>query len=158
MQLTGFSPIEDKNSKILILGSMPSVKSLNQQEYYAHPQNAFWKILFALFENSYTADYQKKTNLLLTHHIALWDVLKHCVRPGSMDSDIKQPIPNDFTSFFSCHDIQKIYCNGQASYGYFQKYVKTSIPVICLPSTSPANARKSFAQKLGEWSQIKESL
>ena len=158
MIISSFPPIENEFSKILIVGTMPSVKSLEEKQFYAHPQNQFWKIMFSLFDKPYTTDYAVKKELLLDNHIALWDVLKNCVREGSMDSNIRKAIPNDFNNFFNTHNIGRVFCNGQASYKYFKKFVNPSIEYTCLPSTSPANARMSYDEKFKIWSQLKNHL
>ena len=140
---------------------MPGVQSLEKQQYYGHPQNNFWKILFAIFEQPFTADYEVRKNLLLRHRIALWDVLQACIRPGSLDSAIIAEIPNDFTAFLKVHPhITHIYFNGQKAAHFFKRHVdvENNYLLTTLPSTSPANAGKSFDVKLKEWEVIKEGL
>lgn len=154
---SSFEPIAENNPKLLILGTMPGALSLKEQQYYAHPQNMFWKILFRLFEQTYSVDYQERIGLLVRHHIALWDVLQHCEREGSLDSNIMNEIPNDFTAFFKEHiDIKHIIFNGQPAQKFFKKYIRLSNSHIyhLLPSTSPAHATKSFETKLQEWKLI----
>lgn len=150
-----FPPIVDDGSKILILGSMPGAASLSQQQYYAHPQNAFWKLLFAIHEVPFSTVYADRVRLLQDHHIALWDVLQNCEREGSLDSNICNEVPNDFSSFFSQYPkIKHVLFNGQVAYKYFKKYVglDSHKTYTLLPSTSPAHAGKSFQDKLQVWS------
>ena len=158
MVLKSFQPIIDENSKILILGSMPSVRSLEQQEYYAHPQNRFWKVMAELcsYADLHKCKFEIKKKVLLKNNIALWDVVKTCNRQGSLDSAIENVKPNDIKTLLKKHpNIKKIYCNGTASYTMFKKYFKDiDIPVIKLPSTSPANAKYSFEKLLEEWHSL----
>lgn len=138
---------------------MPSVQSLAANQYYGNPRNAFWKIIFTLFNTPFSSDYEQRKNVLLENRIALWDVLEACVRPGSLDSAIEQEVPNDFNSFLKTHpNIKYIYFNGQKAAAYFKKYIKleNDYQLTTLPSTSPANAGKSFEVKLKEWSVIQQ--
>ena len=138
---------------------MPSVQSLAANQYYGNPRNAFWKIIFTLFNTPFSNDYEQRKNVLLENQIALWDVLEACVRPGSLDSAIEQEVPNDFNSFLKAHpNIKHIYFNGQKAAAYFKKYIKleNDYQLTTLPSTSPANAGKSFEMKLKEWSIIEQ--
>lgn len=155
-RISSFPPIEDAASRILILGSMASVKSLEAGEYYAHPQNQFWKIIFSLTQEDATKDYERKKEILKKNHIALCDVLAHCIRPGSMDADITDPVPNDLNALFRTHPIRAVFCNGQTTYKYYKKFFQNDLPVFCMPSTSPANARLRFEEKLEAWSLIKK--
>lgn len=157
MKKYSFPPISNLDATILILGTMPGAQSLAASQYYGNPRNAFWKIIFTLFNTTFSADYEQRKNVILENHIALWDVLEVCVRPGSLDSAIEQELPNDFNSFLKTHpDITHIYFNGQKAATYFKQYIKleNEYHLVTLPSTSPANARKSFDQKLKEWSVI----
>lgn len=157
MKKYSFPPISNPDAKILILGTMPGEQSLAANQYYGHPRNAFWKILFTLFDSPFSADYQLRKNLLLENNIALWDVLEVCVRPGSLDSAIVQEVPNDFNSFLKAHpNIRHIYFNGQKAAAFFKKYVKleNEYHLTTLPSTSPAHAGKSFEGKLKDWGII----
>jgi len=157
--VNSFEPIIDKNCKILILGTMPGVKSLEKQEYYAHERNAFWKIIYTLFHQEIANDYAHKKSFLLQQHIALWDVLKSCDREGSSDSDIKKPIQNDFVRLFKQYpNIEAIYFNGEPAEKLFKRFVsktlgEINIPSYRLPSTSPANTMK-FQDKLEKWGNI----
>lgn len=159
-KINSFNAIADENAKVLILGSMPSVKSLEKQQFYAHPQNQFWKIMFKMLKETYTDDYETKKAVIIKHNIALWDVLYECERAGSMDADIKNVTANDIDGFLMCHKrVEHIFCNGQASFKYFKKFAKTKLPCVCLPSTSPANARLNFENKYEIWrNNIMEKL
>lgn len=157
MKIYSFPPISNKDAKILILGTMPGIASLELNQYYGHPRNAFWKLLFEIFEEQFSTDYEIRKKMVLKNNIAIWDVLQACVREGSLDSAIEQEIPNDFTTFLTEHsNIDTIVFNGQKAAKFFQKYVKVSNAIQCvtLPSTSPANAGISFDKKLEEWSML----
>lgn len=146
-----FEPVYDKYSKILILGSLPSVQSRERGFYYGHPQNRFWKVLAAIFDCPVPESTEEKRAMLLTHHVALWDVIESCDIIGSSDSSIKNVIPADIGAVLEKTDICAIYANGKKAESLYQKYVfpKTRRPVIVLPSTSPANAACSL-EKLAE--------
>ncbi|MCK4709438.1 MAG: DNA-deoxyinosine glycosylase [Gammaproteobacteria bacterium] len=162
--LTGFDCIADRHSKILILGSMPGVASLQQQQYYAHPRNAFWKIMEALFDIPAGAGYESRLEGLKQNQVALWDVAHQCVRPGSLDSNIQPDSVqvNDFSALFKvCPAINNVYFNGGKSAQLYKKWVLNNTDeligrpeYIQLPSTSPANARLSLDQKITAWQQI----
>lgn len=153
-----FSPISHPTATVLILGTMPGVQSLALQQYYGHPRNAFWKILFSVLETPFSTDYEQRKSILLENRIALWDVLEACVREGSLDSAIQQEVTNDFDSFLKAYpQIKHIYFNGQKAAKFFKQYitVSDSYHLSTLPSTSPANAGMSFEKKLMEWQIIK---
>ena len=151
-----FAPIENSRSKVLILGTMPGKESLWINAYYAHPQNAFWKIIFNLLDLPFSTDYQVKKGVLLQNGIALWDVLRTCERSSSLDNDIKMERPNDLHTFLSSHtDISKIFFNGKSAARYFSKYFRDiTLPNEVLPSTSPAHTIK-WEQKQAAWQVIK---
>ncbi len=161
--LRSFEPVIDEHCKIIILGTMPGVRSLEKQQYYGHKRNSFWAIISNLFNRGSITDYEEKKAMLLENNIALWDVLQACEREGSLDSNIKNPVPNDFkTLFLKYPNIKTIYFNGEPAEKLFRKLVikKTGnidIPIYRLPSTSPANAIK-FELKLTYWSVILVSL
>lgn len=160
MKSFSFSPIADNDANILILGTMPGTKSLELNQYYGHNQNNFWKFMFTIFKEDFSNDYATKKALLQKNKIALWDVLQFCDRVGSLDSAIKNEIANDFETFLKEHsNIKTILFNGQKAAAFFKKYVqlKNSYQLITLPSTSPANASKTYQSKLEEW-QIIASL
>jgi TDG/mug DNA glycosylase family protein len=162
--VTGFPPIADNNAIILILGSMPSIKSLQAEQYYAHPRNSFWFIMTKLFASKPDLDYDERTELLLHNRIALWDVLNTCQRKGSLDSSInnKTIIVNDFNKFLTEHpSIKAIYFNGSRAQQEYNKHVLavidekfSAIEYLRLPSTSPAMASLSHEQKLQQWKVI----
>lgn len=151
-------PIINKDSKILILGSFPSVKSRELNFFYMHQQNRFWKILSYLFNDDfYNADIDTKIKLCYKHKIALFDVIKSCTIIGSSDSTIENVIPNDINSLIKNTSIKHIYCNGNKSYSLFLKYNKDiSIPVNQMPSTSPANAKMNLDDLISKWQEIKK--
>ena len=151
-----FPPIADSRSKVLILGTIPGKESLRMTEYYGHPRNAFWKIIFKLYNIPFSSDYQFKVETLLQNGIALWDVLRTCERQSSLDTDIKMEGPNDLRAFLSAHPgISKIFFNGKGAARYFAKYFSgTSLPNQVLPSTSPAHAVK-WEEKLEIWQVVK---
>ncbi len=164
MNCTCFSPIVAPDAEILILGSIPSVKSLDQQEYYGHPRNAFWWIMGELLGFDYRMDYELRKSQLLKHKIALWDVMKQCERPGSLDSAIitKSIEANDFSAFFAEYrHINKVLFNGTKAESEFKKRVLPTlnakfenITYQRLPSTSPAMASMTKSAKLAEWKVI----
>lgn len=155
-----FPPIVDKNSKILILGSMPGVESLKKQQYYGHPQNHFWKIIYKLFDKELEMDYEARVQFLKDNGIALWDVLESCKREGSLDSDIIDEKVNPINELlYEYPNINRIFLNGGKAYSTFKKawgHELANYKFIKLPSTSPANTMK-FEKKLLEWSIIREA-
>ncbi len=161
-RIFGFPPVVGPNPRVLILGSMPSVKSLAQGEYYAHPRNAFWRIQAALFDEEWTGDYALRVQRLKSHGIALWDSAASCVRPGSLDSAITAAMHTDVPGLLSAHPtIGCIAFNGKAAQKLFLKFHgkwDAQVEFIALPSTSPAAAAHSFAEKLAQWRCILEFL
>ncbi|MCR4599771.1 MAG: DNA-deoxyinosine glycosylase [Acetatifactor sp.] len=151
-------PIYDKDSKILILGSFPSVKSREEGFFYGHPQNRFWKVTSAVFGEDTPLSIPEKKAFLLRNHIALWDVIGSCDIEGSADSSIRSVVANDLNVILENADIKQIYVNGQTAYKYYCKYTEKKIgrSAICLPSTSPANAAWSVERLTTAWSCIKE--
>ena len=147
---------------------MPSIKSLQAKQYYAHPRNSFWFIMSALFADNRELDYEQKKTLLLDNRIALWDVLKSCHRKGSLDSSIKNSTieANDFNSFFAEHkSIKAVYFNGARAEQEYRKHVLptldkkfSAMEYTRLPSTSPAMASLSREQKLQQWKVILQNL
>ena len=150
----------DENSKILILGSFPSVKSREQGFFYGHPQNRFWKVLSAILCEPLPKTIDEKRTMLIKNNIALWDVIASCDILGSSDSSIKNVIPNDISKILDTADIKAIFTNGKTSFNLYNKYIlpKTNINPIYLPSTSPANAAFSVEKLIDEWKIIKEYL
>lgn len=143
---------------------MPGVKSIEEQQYYAHPRNAFWKIIEAIYQISHDEDYHQRLKLLKQQRVALWDVVHQCIRPGSLDADIKTTSVqvNDFKALFEyAPDIEVVFFNGAKAADLYKKKVmkegfelKSKRRYVQLPSTSPANAAMSLAQKLDIWQQI----
>ena len=150
-------PLFDKNSKILILGSFPSVKSREAGFFYGHPQNRFWRVTSGIFDEAVPLSIEEKKSFLLRNNIALWDVIHSCDIVGSSDSSIKNVVPNDLTEILRAADIRDIYVNGKTALKYYCKYTEPLIkrPAICLPSTSPANAAWSVERLVDAWSCIK---
>ncbi len=171
-----FSPIENADSQVLVLGTMPGKMSLQTQQYYAHPRNAFWKIAGAILGFDADGAYQLRCSSLAASGVALWDVLKSCTRESSLDADIDRDsiVLNDFATFFASHpQIRRVCFNGAQAEALFRrcyldsnrKHVQPSIADLVesaavtidylrLPSTSPANAATSFAEKLRAWQII----
>lgn len=124
MRIYSFEPVVDKNCKLLILGTMPGVMSLKKQQYYGFQRNAFWRIVYNLFDDEPNEDYRMRKEFLLRHGIALWDVLKACEREGSSDSDIRNPEPNDFEGFYKMYpSIRHVCFNGGPAARLYQRYV-----------------------------------
>ena len=160
-KISSFLPIINSESKILILGSIPGIKSLEMQQYYAHPQNKFWKIIFELFNEKFTTDYDERIKILEKYHVALWDVIDNCERKGSLDSEIRNEEANKIGELLHNYpNIKAIFCNGQKSYKNLQKILPKDfhLPIIVLPSTSPANASKKYEEKLFSWKIIIDYL
>ena len=146
-------PLYDEQSRILILGSFPSVKSREAQFFYGHPQNRFWKVLSAVCECEVPVTIEEKRDFLHENHIAVWDVIRSCDIEGSSDSSIKNAVSNDLTPILMTADIRQIYCNGATSHRLYQKYIAplTGRDAVKLPSTSPANAAWQLERLIGEW-------
>lgn len=164
----GFPPVSRADAKILILGSMPGQKSLEENQYYAHPRNSFWPIICNLLGADINSGYNDRKALLCRNRIALWDVLKSCYRQGSLDSDIDHSSiePNDFIKFFSKHtQIKAVFFNGTKAEQLFKKTVLKKLvqqyqrlDYYRLPSTSPAHAAMTVEEKLLKWEIIKNVI
>ena len=156
----GFPPIEARDARALVLGSLPGQRSIAAQQYYAHPQNAFWPIMKALFDTK--GGYAQRCERLCEQGIAVWDVLASSVRPGSMDADIDlgSAVVNDFGSFFAEHEqLQLIAFNGKKAEQLFRRFVDmgplaSRVELQVLPSTSPAYAAMPFSGKLAAWREV----
>jgi TDG/mug DNA glycosylase family protein len=151
-----FEPVFDKDSEILILGTLPSVKSREVDFYYGNPQNRFWKVIGTLTGcNNYSTIEEKKI-MLLENKIAIWDTIESCDIEGSSDSSITNVVPVDLSVILNNSNVKRIYANGGKAYELYNKYLldKAGIRIIKLPSTSPANARFSLEKLLNEWSEI----
>lgn len=155
-----FEPVFDENSKVLILGTFPSVKSRENRFYYGHPQNRFWKVIAGLTESEVPQTIEEKKKLLLEHGIAIWDVIESCDIIGSSDSSIKKVVPADIERVVANSKIQNIYANGGTAKKLYEKYSqkKTGREIIGLPSTSPANAAYSLERLLECWQEVKKGL
>lgn len=155
-----FSPFYDKESKVLILGSFPSVKSREANFYYMHPQNRFWKILELVFNESSGKTINLKKNFLKRHHLALWDVIASCEIVGSADSSIKNVRVNDINAIIKNSNIKYIFTTGKKAYDLYNKYCfkETGIKAICLLSPSPANCAKSLDILVNDFKQLKNKL
>ena len=152
-----FGPLYSDKSKVLILGSFPSVKSREQNFFYGHPQNRFWKVIAHLFDDDVPQTIEEKKTLILKNGLALWDSIASCEITGSSDSSIKNVKANDISIILDNCNIDRIYCNGRKSYELYQKYIQpeTGREAVCLPSTSPANAAWTFDKLLDAWSVIR---
>ncbi|MBR2530349.1 MAG: DNA-deoxyinosine glycosylase [Lachnospiraceae bacterium] len=150
-----FPPFYDARSHILILGSFPSVKSREQMFFYGHPQNRFWKVVAAVFEDEVPGSIPEKKEFLTKHHIALWDVIASCDIIGSSDASIKNVVANDLSNILGSADICGIFVNGKTAEKYYKKYIepKIGIKAVCLPSTSPANAAWGEGRLVDHWRQ-----
>lgn len=155
-----FEPVFDENSRVLILGSFPSVKSRELQFYYGHPQNRFWKVIAGLTGSAVPYSIVEKKQLLLEYKIAVWDVIAECEIVGSSDSSIRNVVPNDLNRILRCADIHQIYANGNTAKKLFERFQKKTCgrDVIGLPSTSPANAAFSLQRLLAAWQEVAAAL
>ncbi|MCR5531633.1 MAG: DNA-deoxyinosine glycosylase [Lachnospiraceae bacterium] len=156
MILHPIPPVFDENSRVLILGSFPSVKSREQGFFYGHPQNRFWKVTAALFAEDAPQSIEEKRSFLLRNRIAVWDVIGSCDIVGSSDASIRNVTANDLSVILNAADIRAIFVNGKTAYAYYQKYTEPKIgrSAICLPSTSPANAAWSVERLIEAWKEI----
>jgi hypoxanthine-DNA glycosylase len=154
---TAFPPIVGPNCKIILLGTMPGDRSLSLQQYYGHAGNHFWKLIYTLFEQPVAQEYEERKKFLLLHDIALWDVLESCTCEGSLDSNIKNEVVNDFPAFYRQYPaIQHVFFDSKKAEQFYLRHVRKSEDKIyhLLPSPSGANASKTFAQKLEAWREI----
>ncbi len=156
-----FPPIDPPRARVLVLGSLPGQASLAAGQYYAHPRNAFWPILESVLGIPRAAPYAERIDALRRHGIALWDVFRSARRPGSLDGDIRAAVPNDFPSLFArCPGIGRVLCNGALAHRAYLRHIRPTVPadfadlpVLPLPSTSPAHAGMSLAEKTRRWSE-----
>ena len=154
------APVFDENSRILILGSFPSVKSREAAFFYGHPQNRFWKVVSGVLGCDCPQTIEEKRTMLLAHHIALWDVIASCRIEGSSDSSIRDAVPTDLSVLLARAPIRAVFCNGQTAFRLYARYQEqeTGLPAMLLPSTSPANAAYSIPRLLESWSVILPAL
>lgn len=153
-------PVYDSESKVLILGSFPSVKSREQQFFYGHKQNRFWRVMAQVLGCAVPEDITQKRAMLLANHIAVWDVIASCEITGSSDASIRNVVPNDLSQILTAADIRAIYTNGSKAHQLYQKYI---FPINgreaqLLPSTSPANAGYSLERLVEAWRVVGEEL
>ncbi len=153
-----FDPVFDAESKILILGSFPSVKSRENNFFYGHPQNRFWKVMASVLNWEIPMTIEEKRDMLLENHVAVWDVIASCSIQGSSDTSIKDVVVNDFSRILEKSKVERIYVNGGKAYELYHKYAEkvTGIKAIKLPSTSPANAAWSLEKLTNAWKETIE--
>lgn len=163
--LHSFAPVITAESRVLILGTMPGVASLEKQQYYGFPHNAFWRIMAALTGTPAVPErYDERLEMLRSHRIALWDVCRSCRREGSLDSNICEEIPNDIPGLLAAHpSIRTVAFNGGPAFRLFKRHIGLEgmgegKEVLVLPSTSPANASWSYERKLAAWGELKRRL
>ncbi|QRY60172.1 DNA-deoxyinosine glycosylase [Sphingobacterium siyangense] len=157
MRKRSFLPLVNSTTEILILGSLPGDKSLAENEYYAHPQNRFWKVITSLFNAPGQTNYTEKIDLLFKNNIGLWDVCAEASRPGSMDLAIQNEVPNQIVELLEAHPkITQIIFNGQKAHSLYLKHFNKREDIIyrCLPSTSPANAKSNLENLIKQWCVI----
>ena len=157
----GFAPIADKRSKVVVLGTMPGPEALRRKQYYGFPGNQFWGIISEVLGEAKPESYRERVRMLRRHRVALWDTLKACVRPGALDSAIRDPRPTDVPGLVKRFPgIRRVFLNGGGAEAYYKRFFasKVSLPVRRLPSTSPAYASSSRRQKLGRWRAVAEAL
>jgi len=153
------APVFDKDSKLLILGSFPSVKSREEGFFYGHPQNRFWKVTSQVFGEELPVTIDEKKAFLIRNHIAVWDVIGSCEIEGSSDSSIRNVTVNDLSVILDTADIRAIFLNGKKAEQYYKKYIFPALKrdAVCLPSTSPANAAWSLDKLTDAWKVIKDT-
>ena len=155
MEHHNIPPVWDQNSRILILGSFPSIKSREGQFFYHHPQNRFWHVLAEVLGCPLPRTVEEKTAMLLAHHVALWDVIASCEILGSSDASVRNAIPVNISRITDASEIEQVICNGKLAYRLYQRHLeaKVGIKALALPSTSPANAACSLEQLIALWSE-----
>lgn len=156
----GFGPVFNAESRVLVLGTMPSPKSREHGFYYAHPQNRFWPVLAALFGEETPVGTEERRNFALRHKIALWDVLEECDIVGAADASIRNPVPVNLSVVLDKAPIAAVFTTGKAAHRFYEKFLAntTDLPAFCLPSPSPANARFSPAALQNAYREILEYL
>lgn len=151
-----FPPLFDSESRTLILGSFPSVKSREAMFFYGHPQNRFWRLTALLCHEDTPQTIEEKSSLILRHHLALWDSIQSCTITGSSDSSVRDVVPNDLRVIFDNSKTERVFCNGALSHKMYMKYIypQTGVAAVKLPSTSPANAAYSLERLAESWQVI----
>lgn len=159
-QIHNINSLYNDKSRILILGSFPSVKSREQAFFYGHPQNRFWKVLSTVLNEPFPTTIDEKKAFILNNKIALWDVIASCEIKGSSDSSIKNVVPNNINEILDNSNVAAIFTNGKLAFNLYNKYIfeKTNIKAIPLPSTSPANAAFSLEKLIEQWKIIKDYI
>lgn len=164
-RITSLAPVIDSEAKVLILGSIPGVKSLQAQHYYGNPRNHFWEIIFAILQEEDPGEYGARLALLQRHHIALWDVIHSCYRKGSLDSAITEELPNDLSTLYRDYpQLKVVVFNGGKAYRSYRKHIDLdaapSLRYLPMPSTSPMPGKnvKSLPKKVEAWSELKQYL
>lgn len=160
MMLHTIEPVWNENSKVLILGSFPSVKSREEGFFYGHKQNRFWKVTASVCDCSVPESVEDKKKMLLSNGIAVWDVIHSCDIVGSSDSSIKNVVPNDIGIIIENSKVERVFTNGKKADELYKKYIEQSVGInaVCLPSTSPANAAWTFEKLCAVWKQIRFPL
>jgi double-stranded uracil-DNA glycosylase len=155
-----FPPIFTPDSRVLILGTLPSVQSRRQGFYYGNPQNRFWQVLSTLLQSPLPVDREARQAFLIKHRIALWDVLQQCRIIGSQDGTIADPVANDLRGILAASRIRAVFANGQTAAGLYRQFCEhdTGMPCVALPSTSPANGRYSLADLAQAWQPVRDAL
>jgi len=163
-----FPPIAKRDARVLVLGTAPSIASLAKQQYYGHPQNAFWPIMGRLFGAGRDVPYEERKRIVCGEGLAVWDVFRECYREGSLDAsiEVESESANDFATFFRQHDkIHTVFFNGQKAETAFRRHALSAVAAldrgfrfVRLPSTSPAHAGRTFAQKLAAWRAVSRAL
>jgi hypoxanthine-DNA glycosylase len=154
---TSFAPVSNSETRILILGTLPGERSLQMAQYYAHPNNRFWRIMAALTKSAFPANYEGKLKMLLDNKIGVWDVVQAAKRVGSLDTNIVEEVPNDLERFINLHPkLEAIAFNGSKAQKLYDKYFerRQTLKYLPLPSTSPANAGFKFEGLLEKWREI----
>lgn len=154
------APLFDKNSRALILGTMPSPKSREACFYYAHPQNRFWKVLAAVFVAPFPATTAERASFAISHGIALWDVLHSCEIAGASDASIRNPVANDLSVILKRAPVRAIFCTGRTAAALYRRLIQTQTgrPAVTLPSPSPANCAVSFERLCSAYSAVRECV
>jgi len=156
-RVSGLHPVAGYGPRVLILGSFPSALSLAHSEYYGNPRNQFWRIIEEHFAIPAGLPYPERIARLVDRRVALWDVIGTCERPGSADSRIREPVPNDITGFARAHpSLRLVVLNGSTAGRLYHRFAEVpGLPAVTLPSTSPANAALTFAEKVRAWGALK---
>lgn len=154
----GFPPVYDRNSRVLVLGSMPSPKSRERGFYYMHPQNRFWRMLAEVLGEELPADIPGRREMCISHGVALWDVLAECTITGASDSSITDPVPNPLEEVFRTADIRAVFTTGKKAQTLYERFFPGFPQAVCLPSTSPANRTITEERMLAEYRRIAAAL